>query len=348
MCQRCWTERSTHSSILLRFLQEVRWSRALSVMRGQLSSSSTVSFVLAELAWPRCLMPSSVISSQWERERELRAGQREERLTRVESVIRAHSSRSIRVSEEQFLASAWKPVSVRCVSPAHSRVTSSLQLFPRLTRAASVRLVQFEMQRYRRLGLASVSSRIPSSCTLRQPCRLTICRPRHFRTSWYRASSPMWRQPLAMKVFRLWQPSARAATPAAVIISHQEMLRLASWNRLSVMKTTFAGLTMGQPLPRARRLLSVMLLQEEMSTCLSLLQCLARLWEVWSVRREQEPRSSWSMLGQFLANMRRAWSPTAWTCNYVKYPSSLFSLVISLNIKNFPQNFTVGLSNFYN
>ena len=71
-----------------------------------------------------------------------------------------------------------------------------------------------------------------------------------------------------------------------------------------------------------------MLLQDEMSTCLSLLQCRARLWkylvkyfydqkyfylwQVWSVRREQDPRLSWSMLGQFRANTRRAWSPTAW------------------------------------
>ena len=70
------------------------------------------------------------------------------------------------------------------------------------------------------------------------------------------------------------------------------------------------------------------LLQDEMSTCLSLLQCRARLWkylvkyfyapkyfylwQVWSVRREQDPRLSWLMLGQFQANTRRAWSPTAW------------------------------------
>ena len=58
-----------------------------------------------------------------------------------------------------------------------------------------------------------------------------------------------------------------------------------------------------------------------MSTCLSLLQYLLKyfhdpkyfyLWQVWSVRRKQDPRLSWSMLGQFLANTRRAWSPTAW------------------------------------
>ena len=86
--------RFTHSSILARFLQGRRWSRALSVMRGQLSSSSTVSLVLAELAWPSCLMPSSVMSSQWERERDSRPGQWADSWEMEVSVIRTHSSRS--------------------------------------------------------------------------------------------------------------------------------------------------------------------------------------------------------------------------------------------------------------
>ena len=84
----------------------------------------------------------------------------------------------------QFLARAWNPVSVRWERPAHSRVTSSLQFWPRLTRAVSVRLEQFEMQRYLRLGLASDSSMIPSSWTFRQPWMLTICSPQHRLTSW--------------------------------------------------------------------------------------------------------------------------------------------------------------------
>ena len=62
----------------------------------------------------------------------------------------------------------------------------------------------------------------------------------------------------------------------------------------------------------ALRELSVMLLQEEMSSTLSLRQCLARDWLVWSVRREQLPRLRCSMLGQFFANIERAESPTAY------------------------------------
>lgn len=47
--------------------QEWRCSRAWSVMRGQLSSSRTERCSVEHAEVPRCRMPSSVISSQWER-----------------------------------------------------------------------------------------------------------------------------------------------------------------------------------------------------------------------------------------------------------------------------------------
>ena len=46
---------STDSSILWRLWQPVRWSRLVSVIRGQLSSSSTIKFSLAQADRPRCL-----------------------------------------------------------------------------------------------------------------------------------------------------------------------------------------------------------------------------------------------------------------------------------------------------
>ena len=118
---------------------------------------------------------------------------------------------------------------------------------------------------------------------------------------------------MAMKVDSPLHPSARAATPAAVIISHQEMLTDSSCNtKISAgICTMHSFITIGQPRPRALRELSVMLLQEEMSIIFSLRQCLDRDWQVWSDRREQLPRLSCSMLGQFRANVDRAESPTA-------------------------------------
>ena len=115
------------------------------------------------------------------------------------------------------------------------------------------------------------------------------------------------------------------------------------WYFTDMSQNKTIAFTWGQPRPRARRLLSVMLLHEEMSTLwngdgysfkikddtdviilmswywchddghlVSLAACLARECEVWSVSFPQPPRSSVSMLGQFRAKISRAWSPTFW------------------------------------
>ena len=80
----------------------------LSLIRGQLSSSRIWSLSLAAELWPRSLIPSSVMSSQWERESEERLGQWEDKKERVESVIKTHSSRSMRDKLRQFLERVWK------------------------------------------------------------------------------------------------------------------------------------------------------------------------------------------------------------------------------------------------
>ena len=64
-----------YSSILWRLWQPTRWSRLWSVIRGQLSSSRTSRFSLAQGDIPSCLMASSVMSSQWEKDRDSRQGQ---------------------------------------------------------------------------------------------------------------------------------------------------------------------------------------------------------------------------------------------------------------------------------
>lgn len=50
-----------------RLWHEMRCSKEASVMRGQLSSSRTVKFSAAQGDVPRWRMPSSVMSSQWDR-----------------------------------------------------------------------------------------------------------------------------------------------------------------------------------------------------------------------------------------------------------------------------------------
>lgn len=54
----------SYNSTRCRLWQEVRWSREASVTKGQLSSSNTVKFSAAQGDIERCLIPSSVISSQ--------------------------------------------------------------------------------------------------------------------------------------------------------------------------------------------------------------------------------------------------------------------------------------------
>ena len=66
----------------------------------------TVSDSLAQGEEPRWRIPSSVMSSQWERERESRQGQWAASWDREASVMRMHSSRSIRSSLWQHRASA--------------------------------------------------------------------------------------------------------------------------------------------------------------------------------------------------------------------------------------------------
>ena len=103
---------STHSSILWRLWHPTRWSRLWSVMRGQLSSSNTVRFSLAQGDMPRCLIASSVINSQWESERDSRQGQCTASCDIDVSVIRTHSSRSIRSNLWQDLARACRIISL--------------------------------------------------------------------------------------------------------------------------------------------------------------------------------------------------------------------------------------------
>lgn len=57
----------SYSSMRCRLWHEMRCSKEASVMRGQLSSSRTVKFSAAHGDVPRWRMPSSVMSSQWDR-----------------------------------------------------------------------------------------------------------------------------------------------------------------------------------------------------------------------------------------------------------------------------------------
>ncbi len=66
----------------------------------------TVSDSLAQGEAPRCRIPSSVMSSQWERERDSRQGHWAASWDSEASVIRMHSSRSIRSSLWQHRARA--------------------------------------------------------------------------------------------------------------------------------------------------------------------------------------------------------------------------------------------------
>ena len=100
------SQTDNYSSILWRLWQPTRWSRLWSVMRGQLSSSSTTRFSLAQGDMPRCLMASSVMSSQWERERDSREGQWADSWEMEWSEMRTHSSRSILSSRWQERARA--------------------------------------------------------------------------------------------------------------------------------------------------------------------------------------------------------------------------------------------------
>lgn len=60
----CW---QSYSSILSRLWQLFRCSREASVIRGQLSNSITSRRSWAQAPFPRWRMPSSVISSQWDK-----------------------------------------------------------------------------------------------------------------------------------------------------------------------------------------------------------------------------------------------------------------------------------------
>lgn len=60
----CW---QSYSSILSRLWQLFRCSREASVIRGQLSSSITSKRSWAQAPFPKCRIPSSVISSQWDK-----------------------------------------------------------------------------------------------------------------------------------------------------------------------------------------------------------------------------------------------------------------------------------------
>lgn len=60
----CW---QSYSSILSRLWQLFRCSREASVIRGQLSSSITSKRSWAQAPLPKCRIPSSVISSQWDK-----------------------------------------------------------------------------------------------------------------------------------------------------------------------------------------------------------------------------------------------------------------------------------------
>jgi hypothetical protein len=57
----------SYSSMRWRLWHEMRCSREASVISGQLSSSRTVKFSAAQGDVPRWRMPSSVMSSQWDR-----------------------------------------------------------------------------------------------------------------------------------------------------------------------------------------------------------------------------------------------------------------------------------------
>ena len=158
----------SYSSTRLRLWQETRWSREASVMSGRLSNSKTFRFSEAQGAMPSCRIPSSVMSSQWERLIDSRRGQHAARTARVASVIWTHSSRSIFSRLTQFLARARNPVSVNCETPEHSSVVRLWQWFDRAISVASDRW-QFETDRYFRSWQFSASWAMPTSWMFLQP-----------------------------------------------------------------------------------------------------------------------------------------------------------------------------------
>lgn len=137
----------SYSSMRSRLWQACRrWSRLASVIRGQLSNSNTARCSAAHGERANCRMPSSVISSQWDKLNFSNLGHPIDKWMRVASVIKRHSSRSIFSNNLQFFARAWKPASVKWVQATHSSTLRSGQCCANVTRDASVRFGQFDRQ----------------------------------------------------------------------------------------------------------------------------------------------------------------------------------------------------------
>lgn len=173
----------SNNSMRCRLWQDTKCSSVRSVIRGQLSSSSTDRISAAQLPVVRCRIPSSVISSQCDRvywkatrlnsvhwsgllEKSTnfsKLGQPVARWANVRSVIWLHSSRSIRSRYLQFRPSAWKPMSVKLRHPDTSRVFSRWLCCERDNRVRSVRSAHLDTHNFCSLWQLAASWRIDES-----------------------------------------------------------------------------------------------------------------------------------------------------------------------------------------
>ena len=142
VCRLPWGRDFYSSSVQLRILLQIMMPRHIYLV-------CTWRFSLAQADMPRCLIASSVMSSQWDRDSDSRHGQWAESWAMLWSVIWTHSSRSILSRRWHERASAWfklhyfwernmkpltmNPASVRRLTPAHSSITRLGQLLATLT-----------------------------------------------------------------------------------------------------------------------------------------------------------------------------------------------------------------------
>lgn len=175
----------SNSSIRCRLWHETKCSSVRSVIKGQLSSSSTERLSAAQLPEVKWRIPSSVISSQCERvyktEGETwisfynvtcfkwqltsfsRLGQPMAKWASVRSVIWLHSSRSIRSRYLQFRASAWKPISVKLRHPDTSNVLSCWLCCESAISERSVSSAHLDTHNFCSRGQLAASCRIDAS-----------------------------------------------------------------------------------------------------------------------------------------------------------------------------------------